>query len=168
MKRRQHHSSTLTTTGVECAHVLSVDGVGAFDLTPRASMLEGLWGIEGGDTVLVSQFYSSASTYIWEDDLGVTHEIIQGEGGEQGLMPALFAVGQQIVCSLTNTSWLSLTTSSTFTPSSRIQIHQWKTEVWNQCQVELANSTCCMQFAARESHHCRTGSRDLGHLIGTC
>ena len=43
-------------------------------------------GIEGGDSVLpfVSQFYSSASTYIWEDDFGVIHDIIQGEGGEQG------------------------------------------------------------------------------------
>ena len=32
----------------------------------------------------------------WEDDLGEVHEILQGEGGEQGdpLMPALFALGQ--------------------------------------------------------------------------
>ena len=61
-------------------------------------MLEGLRAIEGGDTVLpfVSQFYSSASTYIWEDDVGVVHDVVQGEGGEQGdpLMPALFALGQ--------------------------------------------------------------------------
>ena len=61
-------------------------------------MLEGLRSIDGGDSVLpfVSQFYGTASTYIWEDDSGVVHEIVQGEGGEQGdpLMPALFAVGQ--------------------------------------------------------------------------
>ena len=92
-----HVIQTLTDVDPE-ATVLSVDGVGAFDLISRASMLEGLQGIEDGDSVLpfVSQFYSSASTYIWEDDFGVTHEIIQGEGGEQGdpLMPALFAVGQ--------------------------------------------------------------------------
>ena len=99
-----------TRTGVECvahviqtltelddkATVLSVKGVGAFDLISRATMLEGMRGIEGGDSVLplVSQFYSSTSTYLWEDES--FDEIIQGEGGEQGdpLMPALFAVGQ--------------------------------------------------------------------------
>ena len=44
----------------------------------------------------VSQFYNSASTCLWEDEWGATHEIVQGEGGEQGdpSMPALFAVGQ--------------------------------------------------------------------------
>ena len=78
-----HVIQTLTDVDPE-ATVLSVDGVGAFDLISRASMLKGGWGIVGGDSVLpfVSQFYSSASTYIWEDDLGVTHEIIQGESGE--------------------------------------------------------------------------------------
>ena len=62
------------------------------------SMLEGLLGIEGGDAVLpfVSQFYSSASTCLWENESKVSHEIIQGEGGEQGdpLMSVFFAVGQ--------------------------------------------------------------------------
>ena len=36
-------------------------------------------------------------TYWWDDDdEGVTHEVVQGEGGEQGdpLMPALYALGQ--------------------------------------------------------------------------
>ena len=35
-------------------------------------------------------------TYLWEDDEGVVHEVLQGEGGEQGdaLMPALFSLGQ--------------------------------------------------------------------------
>ena len=73
-----------TRTGVECvAHViqtltdlddkvtvLSVKGVGAFDLISRAATLEGLRGIEGGDSVspLVSQVCSSASTYLWEEE----------------------------------------------------------------------------------------------------
>ena len=41
------------------ATVLSVDGVGVFDLISRAATLEELRGIEGGDSVLpfVSQFY---------------------------------------------------------------------------------------------------------------
>ena len=44
----------------------------------------------------VSQFYDSPSTYLWEDDEGVVHGILQGEGEEQGdaLMPALFSLGQ--------------------------------------------------------------------------
>ena len=39
--------------------------------------------MEGGDALLpfVSQFYGSPSTYMWEDDEGVVHEITQGEGG---------------------------------------------------------------------------------------
>ena len=43
------------------------------------------------------QFCGRPLSYIWEDDGGATHEIRQGEGGEQGdpLMPALFALGQQ-------------------------------------------------------------------------
>ena len=80
------------------ATVLSLDGVGAFDLISRGSMLEGLRSILGGDSVLpfVLQFYGRPSSYLWEDDSGVTHEIRQGEGGERGdpFMPLLFALGQ--------------------------------------------------------------------------
>ena len=44
----------------------------------------------------VLQFYGSPSSYLWEDSDGVVHEVLQGEGGEQGdaLMPALFSFGQ--------------------------------------------------------------------------
>ena len=74
-----HVIQTLTDVDQE-ATVLSVDGVGAFDLISRVAMLEGLRSIDGGDSVLpfVSPFYGTASTYV------------QGEGGEQGdpLMPA--------------------------------------------------------------------------------
>ena len=41
----------------------------------------------------VSQFYGYPSTYTWEDDEGVVHEITQREGGD-ALMPALFSLGQ--------------------------------------------------------------------------
>ena len=32
----------------------------------------------------------------WQDELGIVHDVPQGEGGEQGdaLMPALFSLGQ--------------------------------------------------------------------------
>ena len=44
----------------------------------------------------VLQFHGSPSSYLWEDSEGVVHEVLQGEGGEQGdaLMPALFSLGQ--------------------------------------------------------------------------
>ena len=61
-------------------------------------MLQGLLMIEDGDRVLpfVRCFNGSPSTYMWEDEMGVSQEIPQGEGGEQGdpLMPMLFALGQ--------------------------------------------------------------------------
>ena len=60
-------------------------------------MMSGLLEVEGGASALpfVRQFYGSPSTYLWDDDDGVTHEIAQGEGGEQGdaLMPLLFSLG---------------------------------------------------------------------------
>ena len=83
------------------ATLLSIDGIGAFDLISRNAMLQGLANVEGGGRAVpfVSQFYASPSTYIWEDEFGETFEIQQGEGGEQGdpLMPALFSVGQHPV-----------------------------------------------------------------------
>ena len=50
----------------ERATVLSVDGMGAFDLISRVSMLEGLRSIEGGDSILpfVLQFYGNPSSYL--------------------------------------------------------------------------------------------------------
>lgn len=44
----------------------------------------------------VRLWYSRTSCFLWTDDSGETHDILQGEGGEQGdpLMPALFALGQ--------------------------------------------------------------------------
>ena len=78
--------------------VLSVDGVGAFDLISRSAMLQGLKDAPGCERALpfVLQFYGRPSTYLWEDDCAAVHEITQGEGVEQGdpLMPALYALGQ--------------------------------------------------------------------------
>ena len=44
---------------------------------------------------LVRMFYGQPSTFLWKDDVGSVHSIVQAEGGEQGdpLMPALFALG---------------------------------------------------------------------------
>ena len=81
----------------ESATILSVDGVGAFDLVSRKAMLQGLLNMEGGDSLLpcARQFYGSP-TFLWEDEMGTVNHVQQGEGGEQGdpLMPLLFALGQ--------------------------------------------------------------------------
>ena len=55
--------------------VVSVDGIGAFDLVSRNAMLQGL-------------FYSAPSTHGWEDELGDPQMIPQGEGGEQEICSA--------------------------------------------------------------------------------
>ena len=82
----------------ENATIVSVDGIGAYDNISRRAMLQGVLRMPSGDRILpfLKQFYSSPSTYIWEDDMGTQHEVTQGEGGEQGdpLMPMLFCLGQ--------------------------------------------------------------------------
>ena len=80
------------------ATVTSIDGIGAFDLISRESMLSGLRDVTGGGEVLpfVRMFYGTPSEYLWEDDHGEVHKIPQGEGGEQGdpMMPLLYSLGQ--------------------------------------------------------------------------
>ena len=48
------------------ATILSLDGVGAFDLVSRNAMLKGLLTMEGGDRVLLSVrlFYGDPSTFV--------------------------------------------------------------------------------------------------------
>ena len=92
-----HVLQTLTDLD-EHATIVSIDGVGAFDLISRQSMLDGLSAMENGEKLLpfVRSFYGAPSTYLWEDEMGTTHEVRQGEGGEQGdpLMPLLFSLEQ--------------------------------------------------------------------------
>ena len=70
------------------ATILSVDGVGAFDLTLRKSMLVGLLQKEGGQQLSFNVLVGGR--------FGSSHHIVQGEGGEQGdpFMPLLFCLGQ--------------------------------------------------------------------------
>ena len=92
------HAFQALTDLDERATVLSIDGIGAFDLISRGAMLDGLRSVPGGNAALpfVLQFHGSPSSYLWDDDEGEMHEIKQGEGGEQGdaLMPLLYALGQ--------------------------------------------------------------------------
>ena len=50
--------------------MISIDGVGAYDLISRNTMSEGFLRMEDGDQILffVRCFYGSPSTYLWEDE----------------------------------------------------------------------------------------------------
>ena len=58
------HALQALTDADPSATVLSIDGIGAFDLVSRQSMLEGLQRVDSGDSALpfVSQFYGSPSS----------------------------------------------------------------------------------------------------------
>ena len=70
----------------------------ATELDPRATVLS-------IDLVpllpFARQFYGSASSCTWLDDNGGEHDVVQGEGGEQGdpLMPALYSLAEHAVLS---------------------------------------------------------------------
>ena len=62
--------------------MLSIDGIGAFDSISRAAMLAEVAALPTSANVLpfVLLFYGDASAYLWEDDAGVVHRILQAEG----------------------------------------------------------------------------------------
>ena len=123
-------------------------------------MLEGLLRMEDGDHILpfVRCFYGSPSTYLWEDEMGVTQYIPQGEGGEQGdpLMPMLFALGQHgsleaaqarlrvgerlmaflddiyAVCSPDRVGAVFAIVEQEMQARAHIRMHRGKTQVWNR------------------------------------
>ena len=120
------------------------------------------------------QFYGSPSTYLWEDEEGVNHEIPQGEGGEQGdpLMLALFALGLHqallavqanllpserllaflddiyVVCSPERVSDVYASLQHELWRHSRIEVHQGKTQLWNRDGV-MPSGCEAMTIAAR-------------------
>ena len=79
------HAVQPLTDADPSATVLSIDGIGAFDLVSLQSMLEGLRRVEGGDSALpfVSQFYGSPSSYLWEDSLGQVHTLTRPKAGSR-------------------------------------------------------------------------------------
>ena len=76
--------------------ILSIDGIGAFDHISRARMFEQLLAQPKLHELIpfVRLWYATASEFRWMDDQGRSHNIVQGDGGEQGdaLMPALFCL----------------------------------------------------------------------------
>ena len=60
--------------------------------------LNGLTRVEGVNATVpfVRMFYGEPSQYIWEDDYGAVHTILQGRGGRIGdaMMPLLLSLEQ--------------------------------------------------------------------------
>ena len=157
-----HILQTLTDLDPE-ATVMSIDGVGAYDLISRNATHEGVLRMEGGDQILpfVRCFCGSPSTSLWEDEMGVIQHIPQGEGGEQGdpLMPILFALGQHGALEATQARLgrgehvmdslddytvskpdrlvdVHIAVDEEFLTNARICLHHGKTQVWNRGGVE--------------------------------
>ena len=76
-----------TLTDMDEKLILPIDGIGAFDHVSRNST-----DVANGALPFVRKFYGQPSAYFWDDEMGDTQVIPQGEGGEQGdpLMPLLF------------------------------------------------------------------------------
>ena len=112
----------------------------------------------------VRLFYGSPSVYLLEDDMGDTHEIMQGEGGEQGdpLMPLLFCLGQHsallainakltqgeslfaflddlyVLCSPGRLSEVHKVIQHELWGRANIRVHRCKYQVWNRARVKPA------------------------------
>ena len=121
-------------------------GVGAYDLISRNSMMEGLLRME---------------TYLWEDEVGISQDIAQGEGGEQGdpLMPLRFALGLHaalsavqdrfradekvfaflddvyVTCAPERVWEVHRILEEEIFAHTQIKMHYGKTQVWNRGQV---------------------------------
>ena len=115
-------------------------------------MLEGLRTLDGGDAMV------RPAGFFWEDEDGVNHDPLQGEGREQGdpLMPALFALGLHValvavqagllpserlfaflddifvVCSPDRVADVHASLQAELWRHARIQVHQGKTQLWNR------------------------------------
>ena len=133
------------------------------------------------------QFYGHPSSYLWDDDEGVTHEIRQGEGGEQGdaMMPLLCALGQHqalrsvqfqlrpsegllafhddiyVVTSPERTCEVHTIWREALWDNSRIQIHVGKTQIWNRAGVAPRNFDKFLRAARLVDAHAKLWFGDL-------
>ena len=129
----------------------ATNGVGVFDLISRNAMVSGLMAMENGTRCGIREFYGRPSSYLWEDDRWVTHDIHQGEGGEQSdpLMPLLFSLGlhtslkpisdrlliisgRHLVCRPNRVAAVYEIVRKELQRRTNIDIHCGKTKIWNR------------------------------------
>ena len=160
------------------ATIVSVDGVGAYDFVSRTALLSGLMDMEEGDKLLpcVRLFFSDPSTFLWDDEAGDTHEIRQGEGGEQGdaLMPLLFSLGQHgaltavargleegerlfaflddlyVICRPDRVQAVHQSMVRELWDHAKISLHNGKTKVWNRGGIAPSGWSNLQQMAVDE------------------
>ena len=129
------------------ATVVSIDGVGAYDHVHRASMLGGLAGDNALAPLLpfARLFYAESSTYLWYDDAGMPHSVVQAEGGEQGdpLMPALHALGQHSALHAASATLRAVAGVArvVLQEHAGIEVHLGKTRIWNAAGEEPAGTS---------------------------
>ena len=154
-----HILQTLVESDAD-ATIVSIDGIGAFDLVSRNAMLRGLKEMDTGDRVLpfVRRFYGQPSLHIWEDEVGDVQDIPQGEGGDQGdpLMPLLFSLAMHpslvrtgdllregeklfaflddlyLICKPERVLEVFRLIENALWIHSRISVHCGKTQLWNR------------------------------------
>ena len=157
--------------------VLSIDAVGAYDHISRASMLEALRTHEPltGLLPFAAMYYGQASCYVYYDEEGVGHEVLQGKGGEQGdpLMPGLYALGQhaallELHAHLHPEEGLHVFLDERTLPALRaaqaslsrlanVQVHLGKTRAWNAAGEEPAGLLAALP-QKKDDPPCWTGS----------
>ena len=141
---RPHQYAMTAKAGCECtahalqglteidpeATIISIDGVGAFDLLSRRAMLEGLREVGSDAVPFARMFYGQASEYLCESDSEI-HSIPQGEGGEQGdaMMPLLYSLGQHgalqdVPCRLGRCELGPTTCFVQWTPTGLVNSHE--------------------------------------------
>ena len=147
--------------------LLSIDGIVAFDLFKRKAMMEALHTNPELASLLpfVRLFHGKDSKCVWYDDDGLSHEICQGEGGEQGdpLMPALYALGQHaalaqvnatlregellfayiddiyVLCDPDRVAEMFVQVRHALFQQAGVQVNLGKTKVWNGAIVKPTN-----------------------------
>ena len=132
--------------------VTSIDGVGAYDHVYRSAMLSKLLEVPALQGLLpFARFaYGETTTYVWEDEEGVRHQIRQGEGSEQGVHNALregkncMIPGEHLLAFLDDTYILSLpqrarplynVMGTTLETGAGIHLHAGKTRIWNRAGI---------------------------------
>ena len=150
--------------------VLSIDGVGAFDHISRARIFTELLQNPQLHVLVpfVRQWYGLQSDFRWIDENGISHTIVQGDGGEQGdaLMPGLFCLALHpalveirrrlppgaeiiayldyiyVVCDTNDAQYILHDVQTVLQSICRIDVHTGKLVIWGNtpapCPADIA------------------------------
>ena len=114
-----HIVQALTSENSETT-ILSVDGIGAYDLISRDAISQGVRDMVDGDKMIpfIRQFYGSPSTFLWDDDFGEVHH-----------MRNLDDV--YVICRPSRVQEVFQLLETELRSRASISIHLGKTKLWN-------------------------------------